>query len=138
MKLFLLLFLVSCALVPVRKDPRLQPYVEMFEVYSGLKVDMPVVFGQLKEPVVGICYGFRTPWIFRTVVIDRDYFMSVPNCIKKFVILHELAHCVLDKDHIRMLRIHGFYEPMSVMNPTVDWRFCDFEAYYIEKLFRKL
>jgi hypothetical protein len=137
MRLFILLFLVSCAAIPMRRDKALVPYVEMFELYSGEKVDFPVVFAVLEDPVVGVCYGFKWPQMYKLVAIDHEYFMSVPDCIKRLLILHELAHCVLDKDHLPEIDIDGLYSPPGIMNAVVDWRFCGNEAQYIDELFLK-
>jgi hypothetical protein len=119
----------------------LKPYVEYFEDAAkayGVKLNMNNLFVDFvdKYPVstwVGLCESGKG--VSRYITIRRDYFKRASAEIKYALVIHELGHCVLDRDHVE-----GYLPdkcPKSIMHPSDGLFGCFFknQDYYFRELF---
>lgn len=135
-----LLILILAAIITNKvnntTDPRLKPYVELFERYSALygrevKVDYPVKFGKLRDGAAGVCYNN----IFAgglLVEIDKEIFEFADKAMKTSLLFHEMAHCSFTRGH-ESGKINGEYT--SIMAPRLFWIREELFQDYIKELF---
>ncbi len=133
----LTLVLASCGTAKIAEvDPKLQPYVDEFSKYFGMKVDwVPTTFKDLKDNWVGVCItGGDSP----VVQIDPGYWEEADEGEREALIMHEYGHCVLDRDHDdAMVTISGVKIPKSVMNAYTfsGIIYLKYKDYYMKELF---
>lgn len=101
--------------MPIHIDPEFKPYIDLFESISGRKVNMSVVLGDIPIMYDGTCIGEYK------IVIQRSYWFD-PNTTynnKEEVILHELGHCILHRNHVLTIGPVGYFTfvPLSIMYP---------------------
>lgn len=115
MRLFILLFFVSCSSLP----DSVRVHVSTFERLCGKKVNIPIYFRDLPlekdGQILGVCYGFKQSVMFRSIVLDRNYYDSANYWERESLILHELGHCVLDRPH--QVAYDDDYQPLTIMHP---------------------
>jgi hypothetical protein len=84
-------------------DKEIIPYVKTFEKHTGTKVDYSVRFySKLPdflglERMIGVCFKFVGN--VRFVMLNGDRWTSLSSDQKKFLTMHEFAHCTLDLPH---------------------------------------
>lgn len=154
-KLLFLVFLVSCGLdtkhiktYEVAAD--FQEYVDIYtteRVARGKYVeidDLVINFGSLANNKYAICrkknefkkvkvglviekHFVRTP----TIVVDPDKWRYLSDCSREALILHELGHCIQDRDHKD--------DSPSVMSTyLIDGNiFCADREFYLDELIGK-
>ena len=95
--------------------------INEFEQTCGKKVKSTVMFSEyLEEPAVGVCYMGAY-----AVFISLDYWMHGSTAAERFnLIMHELGHCDLHRDHkpdLTVMEIDGVNQvvPESIMYPYV-------------------
>jgi Zn-dependent protease with chaperone function len=134
-----LLFLTSCGAGPL-VAPEVQPYVDEYKALS-IKYDKPlliknvdVVFGETKKEQIAFCLDRGDN---STVTINKTKWDKKSNHGKKWVVFHELAHCMHKESH-RGTISQGIVSSIMYpsMSPTVEQVFELNEAYYIEELFQ--
>ncbi len=117
----LCLLIVSCAAPhPVTEFGEFERYVAVFEHKSMMEgkphyVDNLIIeFGPMDPPTVGICMtgGSINP----TIHIKKEYWDVISETSRLNLMLHEMGHCVLDRDH-NITMISG--RPMSIMYPNM-------------------
>lgn len=94
--------------VPPLSDPALTPYLDMYKELAssrGHKVaninsKITIVFGltrsAIDRDIIGLCYEDpNKPYI----VIDKEYFMTATSAQKEMLLLHELGHCLDNREH---------------------------------------
>jgi len=79
-------------------DPRLEPYVQLFEKLYGVVATMPVVIADLDTYTAGLCWTGRPHRVEISRSLFEYYEHSFPEAIEE-VVYHELGHCVLGLDH---------------------------------------
>ena len=82
----------------------------------GIKVVnfTPINFGPLNE--AGTCH--RRPW-GNWIEINEKFWNSFNKTAKKYLLAHEIGHCMLDRDHDdEMIEFHGIAAPKSIMHST--------------------
>lgn len=117
--LFVLIWqLISCG----GHDPRLGavieapflPFVKTFESECKCKVfDIPITFQEIDIAHAGECWNYV--WLLNSyseVAIDADWWKRARDDMREQLILHELGHCVLHREHNNALV--GTY-PLSLM-----------------------
>lgn len=118
--LFLFIFLGCSSKYQIKNDVRFNYHKRLFQEYSvrygnhfiSVK-DMSIQFGDMpNKHTVGYCQT-TSP---RHIVIDREYWERCPTNEKETLILHELGHCVLDRDHTEKPQKGTC--PDSIMNPS--------------------
>lgn len=99
-----------------------KPYVKTFESVTNVKVvDIPITFEkQQEDTVIGVCWVFgfiNLEW--REIRIDPEYWDRATEDEKESLILHELGHCALSRDHTEEKMALGAYPkvPKSIMYP---------------------
>lgn len=122
--------------------PELIPYYEMF-VQEGASRHRSVAPSKLlmffvpefeKDFVVGQCQYGKIP----TISILESFWETSTEAEKQQLILHELGHCVLKRDHKdASVVIAGEYIPASIMSEWMldDYYYNKFRSYYLEELF---
>lgn len=126
MKYFILLLMLLTTSCAPHKDPRtitgtdpvFLPYIKEYVGYKGrsLNYDIPIQFSQLSGGKIGLC----TRWDSgeRQIQIDKTYWMSHEDeGIRLQLILHELGHCDLNRNHTSLMYADG--QPRSIMFPYV-------------------
>jgi hypothetical protein len=118
MRLFLLFFFVSCS-TNIIQSTEIKTFVRRFEEACNRKVTIPIYWGDLHKEkdgqVIGVCRGFQQFVMFRSIVLDREYWSKASYWDKESLIFHELGHCVLDRPHV--LAFDDDLNPMSIMHP---------------------
>lgn len=101
-------------------DTALLPYVILFEEISGLDVLYPVTFVDMDwkdkdgVDVIGRCID--APAFFKQVIINKKFFIKSQYYAREELILHELGHCSLSRDHIQKEAwLGGSFGPVSIM-----------------------
>jgi hypothetical protein len=144
--LMILLITLSCQTFGTAKNvsyetEEFRKYAELFEKYSrDIEPDSPteiteltIRFAKLSSPRVGLC----SLWVGLPplIEIDRAYWAKASDTEKEVVMLHELGHCVLKRDHISTVNADG--EPVSIMYPnnSVARVYLEAKRYYLFELF---
>ena len=138
-KLFVFfLFLTSCA-IPFESsntqiDVEFLPYLNTYRQYklTYLKTDyisnIDIIFFSLNPPTIGTC-KFK-PNGEKLIKIDPVYwFFGSTSTQKELLLLHELGHCDLDRDHS---------DASSIMEKSIPFEF-DYvpnKSYYLEEFFQ--
>jgi hypothetical protein len=117
----------------------LQPYVDFYENEKGSSLNQSIGMGFKSLPYlnkektrkyVGICYEFWNGE--KEIHIDTEFWYNSTESQKRLLMLHELGHCDLDRDHEERLGVNG--KPISIMFPSLfDWG--ENEEGYIRELF---
>jgi hypothetical protein len=122
-------------------DPTFKPQLEVFESLYGRPVyDIAIGFADLQEPKVGLCIQWSSGhW---EIHIDKKYWARATPEARLGLVLHELGHCVLKRDHVSKRK---YYEgqhvlgeiPVSLMYPYnfYSYSFSELESYYLKELF---
>ena len=124
-------------------DKELYPYVEEF-VSEGQKrgvkfqddiLEFDIEFGDLPEGKAGSCRKLK-----ELVTINLDLWQLMDSIQRQALIFHELAHCVLDKDHDNSILPRGECVSLMVSNVSDSTCFYDFysrdwKEYYLDELF---
>lgn len=123
-----------------------EPYFRRFLNYArerGMRFPgaeaLPIEFRDLHSTEAGRCEsGFLQG---RIVYINRSQWESMSDSSREALLLHELGHCLLDRDH----RAERFAEdeatmpglPKSLMFPyvTAGPRYLEHQKYYLDELF---
>lgn len=98
-------------------DETFAPYVEEFNQAAadrGLSIrvtSLSIEFGAHERPVVASCR--EKEFGIRSIIVDPDFWSSAPEIAKRRIMLHELGHCILNRDHDDALSEHGY--PKSIM-----------------------
>jgi hypothetical protein len=119
----------------------LDQYVEYFKTKAAkykVKVDLSnirVVFVE-RMPVkgwVGLCETLTTGT--KVLSIHRGYFERMPEEVRYSLILHELGHCALGREHSDAMLPGGC--PVSVMHWKDNMKGCFYnnQMYYLKELF---
>jgi hypothetical protein len=143
LKLFLLMFFVSCSTIRSTKfiEPQAKEYVREFiedaETHST-KVDvrnLTLVFLDIREINQWGLYGYcdiRT----KTIIIFKTAWDILSPVNRKHLVYHEMGHCVLLRKHVT--EPMGLYSrcPQSIMTPGGYEEFCNqmYEKEYIHEL----
>lgn len=126
-------------------DTDLEPYVQMFEKEYGKEIDFSVSLNEISEgsedgsTYVGICRKWTTGR--REVEIDVNFYYDATENQLKQAVMHELGHCVLDREHDDTIwYVDGLKLKRSVMSTYVfsKWAADKFVYYYdnyIDELF---
>lgn len=115
--IILILMSVSCYL-SYTPTSGLSDYVTQYEKLAGVKVTIPVTFviptKEWKDQhILGVCYTYNIPYM-RYVEINSESWEILSDVERKCLILHELSHCVGNRDHTEDM-YRGY--PVSMMNP---------------------
>lgn len=141
-----ILFLLGCACrtEPVQViEPELEPYIQDFFAagnprgYSGTleTVDLIAEFGSTQGDAEGQCQRRRN-----RVTVDRERWEQLSEDRRKWLVFHELGHCLLNRDHRNDLGPAGVCQ--SVMRGTEGGFSCSTNFfselwfnYYLNELF---
>jgi len=126
----------ACVYQPVRPTPAaFQRYVGVFEEACRTQVNIPIYYDDLAaidsgEGWVGICVKDLNG---RRIYVDRGWWQRATELSREQLIMHELGHCVLDKEHR-----DGYTAgcPVSLMHPhhSADRCYENNKEYYLEEL----
>ena len=133
--------LLALLSVGCQKDPRtihgvnseIMPYLQQYILFkkAPLKYDIPIQFATLDFPKVGMCTIFSSGE--RQIEIDNNNWHNFLSEEEKLqLVLHELGHCDLNRNHIMSAK-DGV--PVSIMYPYVFPLMPEAESYYIDELF---
>lgn len=150
MRMILSAFLLSsCGLVTVKKyetvvqpgvDSAFFPHVATFEKLAEIKVHGQVAMWfnvEVDEVNAGECNSST-----REVRVSWDKWRGLNNAQHENIVLHELAHCLLNRDHNdRTGTIEGVENaPVTLMNPKMidPDTYTKLRAYYHQELFGRV
>ena len=167
--LILILFSTSCSsntknISSYRIDPEFNPYIDEYkniinskftdnkELYDYRLDKLKINFAKLDDKVMGECsWNF---FVDRSIEINKKHWQNATFIGKKFLIYHELEHCVRYRSHthtkkentdfwdyieelaqkLGIIDKKGFFEdgcPDSIMYPYDTSEYCN-EAHYNE------
>jgi len=127
-KSLLLLLLISCGVEPSGttgskgielETSEFYKYINLFEAISPESnkqkiTSLEVKFGVLELPEVGRCtYAAEKRPV---IVIDKEYWFNSTEDSKEVLMLHELGHCILFRNHVEVKQGEI---PSSLMNPSM-------------------
>lgn len=103
-------------------DEAFKEYVKLFEEVTDTKVvDIPINFGEIEEEdVIGICYIYVTLFgkEYKEIIVRKDYWETTRKSSKETLILHELGHCALEREHNEdFMKYKEEDVPKSIMYP---------------------
>jgi hypothetical protein len=146
----LLVVLVGCGREPTLEEKsEFEPYIQRWETYSAhygrdARGDrrVRILFGVLKPNVAGLCEEntFQPP----RVLVSREVWKERSDASRETLILHELGHCLLGRDHRNELIRLPHSEnrrvslvPISIMNlrGVAPDTFLASKDYYLRELF---
>lgn len=144
--IFIALFLSACSDNSDHRtfktiDPAFDTYVKIFEELYGQPVDqVGLGFMILPSPQVGVCKVWSNGR--KEIFIDPQNWESADENSKTGLILHELGHCVLGRQHVDSM---VFYDgnsikgqvPVSLMYPYNFFHdgLDELKSYYFYELF---
>ena len=114
-------------------DPAFYPYIDLFEQYYGVNVNLDITFYSLDEPTIGQCHSTSNPYI----KIDPEFWFSTDDLQQKALIFHELVHCVFGfMDHENAMLEEEPYCPYSIMHKHIVPSYCldKYYDHYIDEL----
>ena len=125
-------------------------FVETFEMLAEQEVtDLPIHYGKESEfkvnkdgsHTIGFCRGWRNVLngtLYKEVRIKRSWWEQASYDSREFLILHELGHCFLDREHNEnFIEMNGEIIPESIMYPLeFGWQY--YYGYYKEYYFEEL
>lgn len=136
------LFVGSACSKVVRIDSAFAPYIQVFEETSvkygkPIKIDnLVMIFNTREEQYAGVCYKAGFYDFQNTPLIEiNEYAWKILSEEQKLnLILHELGHCILNRDHTTESK-DG--RPASLMYPSVFFPNIFFPNYdyYMEELY---
>lgn len=97
--------------------------------------DFDIQFGELPEGKAGSCKKLK-----RLVTINPDLWTLMDSIQRKALVFHELAHCVLDRDHVDSALPRGECVSLMVGHASdstcyYDFYSNDWKGYYLDELF---
>ena len=116
--------------------PNFIEFVQEFEdLYGKELADMPVNYGDLPTNKAGRCtvYAYSGR---RAITIDGRLWGASSYIRKRVLMLHELGHCILDREHIG--DIDSEDAAVSIMHPNLNkavQAFMTDEQLYLDELF---
>lgn len=142
----MLIFFAACAR---SIDPRTiknvdgafsQQFNLFVNLYGKAVPNAAIGFNNLPYPKVGLCRVWSSG--YWQIEIDPVYWQSASEESRKGLILHELGHCALGRDHSSQTFYYsGAFiigqVPKSLMYPVnfYNWQYTDLESYYFNELF---
>jgi len=98
-RMFLILFTVMMIYPVICKfkgvDPRLQPYADELERFSGMKLDN-ANFGSTPETAIGQCNV-----LYSTITINEEKWNTFSHENKIIILAHEGLHCLKGANHVK-------------------------------------
>lgn len=134
--------LVSCGSVETINqrtyiNPDLKPYYKAFiRDYKLKSSKIDIDFGFLPQDVAGNCrVSFRGKEFKRKITVDKAHWLSYNSYQKKWLMYHELGHCLLFRGHESDFLENHPECPKSIMLSYVDARcFKRFHKFYLNEL----
>lgn len=112
-------------------DPTIQPYVDRYEQYKikfasvGGVRPISIYFKTLPGSFIGMCYIKSSGE--RVIEIDPDFWFSNTDIDREILILHEMGHCDLNRDHVE----NSIMEPNHI-SPS---RYLSQQFLFLQELF---
>lgn len=135
MKLVLTLLALSLVGCGTDHQERLPPaYVAELNLYPEIAGEMIIGYGETQQNASGECIKTSTQ---NFIVINESAWKVLNNSRRKALILHELGHCVYNREHDTRLDNNGNLEtvmfPNSLTNQQSEY-FMQHEQYYINEV----
>lgn len=99
----------------------------------------PTQGGKQNGDTVGICIQDATG---NHIIIDKKTWDSVSDSFRKYLLAHEIGHCVLGRSHdVKLVQLTLFMPevPESIMNPeselAANWA-SEYDNYYFSELLK--
>ena len=141
------LFLFGCGSGvsgPALNHGEFEEYFQRFETYSAEQgrstagdASIPISFGgEFQPPEVGYCQV--STFGGRNIYINQTAWEMMDDTKKEVLILHELGHCLLNREHNpSIISLGGVALFTSIMNPYLlrDDMYVLNQAYYLHELF---
>lgn len=110
-----------------------QNYVNLFEQETNEKVTINIDYNKLEYPVVGVCITYTNG--YKEIQVDRDGWIEFDENYREELILHELGHCILGRDHDNNLISSSLRTPKSIMYPYIFGNaYSRYKNYYLDEL----
>lgn len=142
MNYFLIVALITqigCGLARTTKtDEDFVKYVERFEQETGIKVQVPVFYGTIKEDFAAVCEVYSDG--YKQIRVNSKYWTMLGELGKEELVYHELGHCVLNRDHTDSFTVlwpQGYSIPNSIMYPYVfgdSFFYSIYREHYVQEL----
>lgn len=131
--LIVVMFLSGCGKTI---EQEIQQYVEVFESYYGKAQPCSIIFKpELDKPTTaGKAFnGVGSCW----VEISLKHWNTFNSSQRECLIMHELGHAVLRRDHTNAKKSNG--QPASIMNSYLleGFLYSDNKDYYLLELFSR-
>ena len=114
--------------------PHFEPYVKLFEYHYGA-TNVSIEFSNnLDDETHGECNVYDDG--SREILINEIEWWSLTELEQEQLILHELGHCLLERDHNDKLDRYG--HPISIMNSDAfipDYVYNQKRSFYMKELF---
>ena len=128
----ILIALLAYSFKPIHREPTLEPYVEEFQSLATCtnKYSLSTEYANLDDGDIGMC---STNDLFKKALIqiDKRNWLTLNEDEKYSLMMHELAHCLLNAEHIPN-SLHFMY---SGWNPTLSRDITTFQLKRIIKDF---
>ncbi len=142
----LCLFFTSCSIISNKSghsNEELSPYAKEFFLegqkrladFDRINTEIVIQFGELPKGKAGSCKKLK-----RLVTINPDLWYLMDSIQRKALVFHELAHCVLGRDHVDSALPRGECVSLMVGNASdstcyYDFYSNDWKEYYLDELF---
>lgn len=128
------LILSACGVEqPVNINTEVSPFVELFESRHKKPVNISITLVELEEGVLGTCTMYSSG--LRYIELSTRYWKSLSYNAREQLVLHELGHCILNRQHNVYLTN---FRPVSIMYPygfgESSW-YSQFKESYLYELF---
>lgn len=117
----------------------LKPFFDAYMQAKGAKMNYSIkvrLENIAEDGVAAYCSSWDDPDMIREIVVDREYWKAIHDMpgatYAAELILHELGHCDLNRDHVEDERDN---KPVSIMHPYNFSFDASDEAYYVNELF---
>ena len=125
--------------VPAEFEPYVVLFIKESEIRNPkLKLNakpLKVKFGPLAKDVLGQCqlYYNAPP----EITIDPAKWNGTEDCFKEILMMHELGHCKLKRDHDEVILGNGLKESLMYPSHIGCYRYVPNREYYLNELFSK-
>jgi hypothetical protein len=106
--------------IPTNPDT-FSKYQFLFQEYTGIRADIPIVFGFFYDPeTMAQCRYYDETRVLPNdhIVVDPLSWAELDIMEREVLILHELAHCILKRNHDKKTFENG--TPATLMFPRMS------------------
>lgn len=132
-----LLCLLSCTEPASTVDMRTAKYVAKIAHLTHKQFRGSIIFYKdERASALGFCTFYKKSSSRRTIYINEPKWDRLSEVGKEQLVLHELGHCLLGREHVETIMPNGC--PLSIMFPNhiADVCYVSYYKYYIKELIK--